>query len=664
LIGTVVGSAVIGIAFWVLPAVWLVSCSQGAGHGRPETLNPILGHHGVGIPRTTPSEPVVDYAVDLGTLEPAWPDVDAELPRLIRAVIARGTWTDEHHSAIAMDRVLRVRHRPDVVPQVRRLVDDLRARLLRPLDIQVAFVEVKTGALDRVFKRDGKHPGGRWSAKAFRAAVGRGEARSLARVVLPTHNGRWALSDRVSNQVFLSGITITDGAITPQTTALASGFTIQAAAWRWGEEKAVCAVTGLYTAPAGEADGGQQSITQRVHRELPRRKATEFQWEAHEVTLQLPVRELLEFQNQLTVNRNAWTVAAVLPRDRARVNAVLVKVDWRSPPPRKVTVDPLSDKGYLLEVIPVALPTDTRPYLVDKKTEIDNRREIAANSVEWFKDRAKTYQQAQKSNTYNLQSKSGAFAPTQGWLYGRFSKGQQVAVQGDARTSTSGLMPRRIERLREQVMRAPWPEGTALEFVANHVFVVHERAMARKVRTLLEQTHGWRNRQVFLDAAFPVLDAGAADRLKGSTVKRGQARALRRRTALPGAFLLARGGAWAEIFVGEMHTVISKAWAPDRSSPPVHVYWRGSRLAAQPHLGVDQIPAPRGPGIQRTEIRWKQHRLERVTPRVVAGTILQQPVDSIWAHDGLVHLGPRSSVLVGLHGEEELRAVLLSSSVR
>ena len=104
---------------------------------------------------------------------------------------------------------------------------------------------------------------------------------------------RLALADRVSNQVFLSGFTVAKGAIIPTTTTLASGFTIQAAAWRWGEERAICAVTGLYT---GEAVGAQ-GITQKVHRELPRRKTTERQWEAHEAKLDLPVREMLEFQN-------------------------------------------------------------------------------------------------------------------------------------------------------------------------------------------------------------------------------------------------------------------------------------------------------------------------------------------------------------------------------
>jgi len=644
-----------------------LSCSQGVERGRPETLHPILGGAGLAArPTSKPSEPVEDLTVDLGTLTPAWPAADVELPRLIRAIIARGTWIDEHHIVLAANGIMRVRHRPDVVAQVRRLVQNLHARLMRPIQIQVAFVEASTSALGRVVGKDGS--GGRWDAAAFRAAVKREQARSLARVVLSSYNGRWALSDRVSNQVFLSGITVASGAITPQTTTLASGFTIQAAAWRWGEERAVVAVTGLYT---GEAVGAQ-SLTQKVHRELPRQKTTERQWEAHDAKLELPVREMLEFQGQITVTKSDWTVAALLPKSTDRVQAVLVKADWRRPPKKLASISPLSSKGYALQIIPVALPTDTRPRMADKTLTMDNRTEIKANSVTWFKKRAKTYQQAQKRAIYNFQDKSGAmtFSPlsSSGWQ-GKARKGapqQQQMMPTSARYGASGraaasaassLMPRRLEQLRDEVMRATWPEGTALEFLANHVFVVHEQGMTAKVRALLEGTHTWRNRRVHTDVAFPVLSPEAADKLKRSSVKAKRAAALRAgRTLLPRAFMQARGGSWCEVFVGEMHTVISSAWSPDRSSPPVHVYWRGARLALMPHLSVDKV--------QRLELHWRQHRLERVAPRTVAGTLLQQPVDSIWSHEQTVTLQPRTSLLTGLYGEKYRVLALLIAAQR
>jgi hypothetical protein len=643
-----------------------LSCSQGAERGRPETLNPILGAGLAAPPTTKPNEPVKDLTVDLGVVAPAWRAADVELPRLIRAIIARGSWVDEHHTVLAHNGVLRVRHRPDVVAQVRKLVQNLRARLMRPIQIQVAFVEAKAAALDRIAGKSGA--GGRWNAAAFRAAVKREQARSLARVVLSSYNGRWALSDRVSNQVFLSGVKVADGAITPQTTTLASGFTIQAAAWRWGEERAVVAVTGLYT---GEAVGAQ-SLTQKVHRELPRQKTTERQWEAHDAKLELPVREMLEFQGQITVTKSDWTVAALLPKSADSVQAVLIKADWRSPPTKLAAVAPLSEKGYALQIIPVALPTDSRPRMANKTVSMDNRTEIKANSASWFKKRAKTYQQAQKSSTYNFQDESGALTfsplPSSSWL----SKGrkgapaQQQVMPSRARygaqgrvaaTAASSLMPQRLEQLRTEVMQASWPEGTALEFLANHVFVVHEQAMADKVRLLLEGTHTWRNRRVLTDVTFPVLSPEAADKLKRTTVAAKGAAALRSgRTQLPRAFVQARGGSWCEVFVGEMHTVISSAWSPDRSSPPVHVYWRGARLALMPHLSVDKV--------QRLDLHWRQHRLERVAPRTVAGTLLQQPVDSIWGHDQTVTLLPKTSLLVGLHGEKDRVLALLINAQR
>lgn len=656
-------------ALLCLAAAWLLSCSHGGGeHGRPETLNPILGGGGLAIraPATEPNEPVEDYSADLGGFMPAWPQVRHQLPRLVKAIIARGSWKDEHHIVAVMDGVLRVRHRPAVVAQVRKLMEELKARLLPPIDIHVAFVELSPAALSKVFSRDGKRPEGSWKAPAFRREVKQGAARSLARVMLSTHNGRWAMSDRVSNQAFVSGVTVADGSLTPRATTLASGFTIQAAAWRWGAERAVLAVTGSYT--GGYAKGGL-SISQKVHRELPRTKKGEHTWEAHDVKLDLPVREMLEFQNQFSLMRGKWTLAALLPRDQERICAMVVKVDWRSQIPHQTRVQTLSESGYLLDVIPIALPTDTRPYKVDKVNEIDNRREISANAVSWFKQRAKNYQSVQKRNTFNFQDESGNLtlnpAVKQGLLirstFQQQSRGPRAAVARSSQSMTSapaGLMPAPLERLRYEVMNGNWPAGTALEFVANHVFVVHTKAMTKKVRALLEQTHAWRNRRVLIDLAFVAFGALKVDALEGAVLKQDQAAAIRKEGAtLPAAFLLARGGNWGEFFVGEMHSVVSDAWAPDRSSPPVHVFWKGARLAIQPHLSADKV--------QRMDLRFKQHRLRQVAPQRLAGTVLQQPIDSLWVHNRPIHLEAGTSVLTGLHGEEEkLRALLLTTFTR
>ena len=182
-----------------------------------------------------------------------------------------------------------------------------------------------------------------------------------------------------------------------------------------------------------------------------------------------------------------------------------------------------------------------------------------------------------------------------------------------------------------------------------------DATQAAKVRALLEGTHTWRNRRVLTNVTFPVLSPEAADKLKRTSVAAKRAAALRSgRTQLPRAFVQARGGSWCEVFVGEMHTVISAAWSPDRSSPPVHVYWRGVRLALMPHLSVDEV--------QRLDLHWRQHRLERVAPRTVAGTLLQQPVDSIWAHEQTVTLRPKMSLLIGLHGvKDRVQALLIAA---
>jgi hypothetical protein len=643
----------------MLVSLSLLACSHGAERGRPETLHPILGRAGLGagVPRTRPSEPVEDYALDLSALVPAWPTVSSELPHLVRAVIARGSWTDEHHRATALDGVLRVRHRPEVVVEVRRLVQSLRDKLLQPLQIQVAFVELDLARKDRVLRLDAA----RWDSRAFREAVAAGKARTLARALLSGHNGQWLLADRVSNQVFLSGVTVAEGAISPRNITLASGFTVQAAAWRWGADRAVIALTGLYTGEAvGEADARAHKVTQKVHRLLPSQKTYEKNWQLHDVELQLPVREMVEFQSQLTVTRGRWSAVALLPRSKRRLCAVVARVDWRTPIPEIQGAKTFSPEGYRLDVIPIALPTSAaRPASrFDKNLAIDNRRDIEASSVTWFKKRAEVYHTAQKKETFNFQAASGnlelSLAPQSSYFKGKSSELQSRG--GRSGGGDAGALPAELEKLRLDVMQADWPEGTALEFVANHVFVVHRSDLNAKLRTLLEKTHTWRNDRVLVSVAFPLLEARTADELEGNRPGRTLARKLRRgETLLPEALVVGRGGSRAEIFVGEMHAVLSEAWAPDRSSPPVHVYWRGARLAVTPHLS----------GARRSfhlDLEWKQHRLGRIAPRTVAGAILQQPTDSTWTHQQPLQLASDTSVLVGLQSDEgKLPALLVTA---
>jgi hypothetical protein len=295
---------------------------------------------------------------------------------------------------------------------------------------------------------------------------------------------------------------------------------------------------------------------------------------------------------------------------------------------------------------------------VDETLEIGNRRAIESTSVTWFKNRARTYQQKQKKHTFNFQAETGKTVDFARALRGSKSQYGVSSSEFQARggSGDAGAMPAELERLRLKVMQAEWPEGTALEFVAHHVFVVHRRELTATLRTLLEKTHAWRNNRVLVRVSFPLLEARAADELKGNRLTRARARQLASGTLLPEALILGRGGSRAEIFVGEMHAVLSTAWVPDRSSPPVHVYWRGARLAVEPQLARARA--------QHIDLEWKQHRLERVAPRSVAGSIVQQPSDSLWSHRQPLQLLPDTSVLVGLQGRGRKLPGLLVSAAR
>ncbi len=660
-------------------AVLLVAVSCGGPavqveHGRPEALAPIVGAAGAPIEAAPDaadsSGPLADFAVDIGPFEAAWPDVADELPRLVQAAIARGTWTGRLRGVWAADGVLRVRHTPAVVNSVKAFVADLQRQLLRSLDVHVAFVELPAALSGRLLATRGGAGGTAVDATPLRAAVRRGEARTLAEVVLRAPHGRWVDSDAVSNQMVVSGLEVASGSVVPRVTTLASGFTVQAAAWFWGAERAVLACTGLYTGPGTAA----RSVVQRVHRELPNRKADEHEWEVHEPALPLHVRDVLEFQGQLTVDKGRWTLAAVLPRNAERAFAVLVKVDWQAAERATVTADPQSGRGYVLDVIPVALPTDTRRDVTVQEEGYDNRRDINLNEAGWFRSRAKKVQTLQRGNVYNFQAKSGsavnlddvqfstnaynpADAVQQGSSLGQTPWGGRELTAPAPREGqgNAGLLPEELDRLRLDVMRAAWPEGTALEFMAGHVFVVHRPELTAKVRRLLEETERWRNQRVHVDVLFPELAADRAEALAGGRLAADDLRELRKGNGfLPPAYLAARGGAWAEIFAGEMHAVLSAPWAPDRSSPPAHVYWRGSRLAVLPFLG----PA----GADRLSVRWRHYQLDNLEPQTLAATVLQQPADAIWDDAATVALPESRTVVLGLHGAGgDLRALLLGA---
>jgi hypothetical protein len=622
----------------------------GGERGRPETLAPLLGARaGAGAPETKPSEPVEDYWVDLGPLLPAWPEVRTELPRLVQSTIARGSWVDEHHAATILDEAMKVRHRPPVVAQARRLVENLRAQLLIPIALHVLFGDLTLSAATRVMGaagRDGVELA--WSSEEFQSAVARGDARMVARAVLSAPNGRWATSERMCSQSFVTGVSVEGGGITPAMTPLAAGSTIQGATWRWGENRAVVSVTALLT---GAAEGGT-SVSQKVHRELPQKTRNEHQYESYDLKLELPTRDLVEFQGQLTVARGRWTVAARFPRGKDRVAVVVVKADWATPLPLPESVDPLSGQGFVLDMIPVALPADVRPER-EVQGDLENRQDVAANSAGWLKSRAKVMQESQKKNTYNFQNESGTadllLAPQAAQ---KSMPSSSYQSRGGAEDGPSGVMPEELERLRDEVLHGEWPDRTALEFVANHVFVVNTRAMAARVRALLEKLHDWRNRRVAVGVAFPSLGPTTADLLGSPTLSAERATALRRASPLlPEAVLIGRGGAWGQIFVGEMHTALSAAWAANRSSPPIHVFWKGARLSVLPHLSASRT--------QQLNLRFKQHRLEGEGPTMAGGAVLQRPVDSLWSYESSLRIPEGASALVGLHGEGSLISALL-----
>jgi hypothetical protein len=289
-----------------------------------------------------------------------------------------------------------------------------------------------------------------------------------------------------------------------------------------------------------------------------------------------------------------------------------------------------------------------------------NRAQFSEQAAGWFKKRALKNQAAQQRKMYNFQAYSGQLAFGSAERNKKLSKSRvhwAGKVQGysayskqhrPARPPGSGLgaMPPALEKLRQKVLGAKWPEGSALEFVANHVFVVQRKSVAKDVRTLLERTHDFRNQRAVSSVAFPLVGERQADSIINNKLSSSQAKALAAGKSLrPTAYVIGRADSRCEVFVGQMHTALASAWAPDRSSPAVHVYWRGVRIAALPRLGRN---GGRGLGL-----RVKHHRLSRLATRRVAGAVMQQPVDATWSHHANLHIRTGENVLSGLSSTRE-----------
>lgn len=629
----------------------LLACANQPGHGEMGALAPILGGGAFArAPTTEAREPVEDLWVDLSDLTPAWPSVADELPRMLAALIARGSWVDEHHAASSAGTGLRLRHRPDVLAEVRRLLANLRASLLRPIDIEVVFVELPADVLPSVL---GPRPSPRWDMDALhaRAAAGKG-VRALGRIRLSAYNGQWVTGERLVNQAVVAGVAV-EGGLVPQTVSLASGITLQAAAWRWGEERSVVAFTAQVTGPVS----GGQSVTQRVHRAQPDKVGSGWVWEPHDVTLELPIRELFETQTEVTVARAEWTAVSVVPSGTGRVAATLVRVDWPKLARPLERVDPRSGAGYVLEQIPIALPTQVRAGSPEAQLEIDNLRSLEDSAAGWMKQRAEKKAETQKRATYNFQEAAGELD-----VMATSQAAQGIRVKGGPGTPATEGGTEALEALSAEITAADWPPGTTLEFTANQVFVVHREDIAAKLSRLLDGTHAFSNRTVPFEVSFLTLTAAAADggaRDPRKALSDGSGPVLGGVSPpagafLPGAQLLARHATCTDAFAGQMHTVLAGSWPADRSSPKTRMYWQGARVGVCPNLG--------GGGASDVDLRLRLYRLDRLAPSVMGGAALQLPKDSIWPVDEHVHLGEGPTVVTVAGDADAIQAVTLSAA--
>ncbi|MBW2735606.1 MAG: hypothetical protein JRH20_24740, partial [Deltaproteobacteria bacterium] len=222
--------------------------------------------------------------------------------------------------------------------------------------------------------------------------------------------------------------------------------------------------------------------------------------------------------------------------------------------------------------------------------------------------------------------------------------------------SVLGAMPPHLEKLKADVMKERWPAGTALEFAANHVFAVHRKPVLEKVRELLRETHTWRNQRIATRVDFARLSAKHLDGFSDAHLSPKTTTKLRR-TGLtrPTAFLLTRGGSRNELFVAEMHSVLAGAWTANHSSPPMHVYFKGVRLAALPRLG---------PNVGRAvSLYVKRFELAHTLPQRVVGAVLQQPKDGAWTHERELHLPEKGALLTGLRrdGDKATTGLLVAT---
>lgn len=615
--------------------------------GDPERLDPILGGGRPALPTPVLHDeddegpPLEEFAYDLRALLPAWPTAAEELPGLLRAVLARGSWGEGGRQVATSTPLMVVRHRPEVVEQVRRLLRRLEQLLQRPMQLDVACVELPARLASSLMQeREGLLE---WDMPGFDAAERRGGVERLAHLRLQAFNGEWASRAQLAHQPHISRLVLVDGQIVPETARLASGLSTQLAAWRWGEERAVVAFEGSYTGPGL----GEQTAAQTVHRRLPSARTDETPSVERQARLPLPVRRLLEFSGQATLARGAWSVAALAPLGEDRTVAVLLRADWASPSEAPVAVQPVSGgRGFVLEIVPVALPADRRAG--PAQPTFDNRLAFVDNpgTVAGFNERNDALQAAQRANVYNYLSPAdqagrvdqGRARKAASFLLSNLSSRDVGWSASPEPAQVSGLLPEPVERLRNEVMRADWPEGTALEFTAGHVFVVHAPAQTERVRRLLEQTMEWRNRPVALRVRFPGGDGPARTLPLGEGLDATQAKALASHGRVGDAWLAGRSEVTAHLFVAHMHTVLAGPWPPDSSSPALQVYWRGQRLEVQPRRGRK--------GDVWAQLGWQLYELGELGLHEVTDSLLQRPQDAVLSGKQTVRLPTSGGVLV------------------
>jgi len=303
--------------------------------------------------------------------------------------------------------------------------------------------------------------------------------------------------------------------------------------------------------------------------------------------------------------------------------------------------------------VPVALPADRR----DRTAEValGNRLAFADNptTVSGFNERNGRLQADQRANVYNYMATPNASAASAKHGSARLPKAASLLLSGLSSRDVSwtgspepaqiaGLLPEPVERLRDQVMQADWPHGTALEFSAGHVFVVHTATLTQRVRRLLEQTMEWRNRPLALRVRFPAADGPARTTPLGVALDAGQAQRLAAGPLRGQAWVAGRSEVPGRLFVAQMHSLMAGAWPPDTASPALEVFWRGHRLNVQPRrTRAEKVWA---------ELDWQLYLLEDLGVNEVADSLVQNPRDEVLAGKVQLQVPPGRGVLAEVSG--------------